>query len=126
MGDALSVEARGERVIVAIDEASLFAGNATAVGPEGFRLLFRFGKGIKNMPDRRIVVTVTASASRPRAWIISAARGVSVGRFLLDDLSVEPTRVMITAPAPRPAGAGGKSDRVEFSLEPLGGDNSRA
>ena len=111
-------------MVVVIDEASLFAGNATAVGPEGFRLLYRFGKGIKNVlgpADRR---DRHGQRDPPRAWIISAARGVSVGRFLLDDLSVEPGRVMITAPAPRPA-AGGKADRVEFSLEPLA-DNSRA
>jgi flagellar motor protein MotB len=127
MGDAaITVEPRGERVIVSIDEASLFTGNATAVGQEGFRLLYRFGKGIKNVRDRRIVVGVTSSATRPRAWIIAAARGVSLGRFLLDDLSVEPSRVLVSTPAPRPAGSSaGKGDRIEFSLE-LVGDSGRA
>jgi flagellar motor protein MotB len=127
MGDAaITVEPRGERVIVSMDEASLFTGNATAVGQEGFRLLYRFGKGIKNVRDRRIVVGVTSSATRPRAWIIAAARGVSLGRFLLDDLSVEPGRVLVSTPAPTPPGSpAGKGDRIEFSLE-LVGDSGRA
>ena len=102
MGDAaISVEPRGERVVVSIAEASLFTGNATAVGQEGFRLLYRFGKGIKNVRDRRIVVGITSSATRPRAWIIAAARGVSLGRFLLDDLSVSPPASWSARPPPR-------------------------
>jgi hypothetical protein len=120
-GDAaINVETRGDRVIVAVDDTSLFAGNGAGVGPGGFRVLFRFGKALKNVRDRRIVVTVVASeGARPRPWFTAASRGIALGRFLIDDLSVESNRVVIAAPAPKSGGTPGAKDRVEFALEPM-------
>ena len=122
VGDAaITVEARGDRVVVSMADTSLFVGNVTNVGQAGFRVLYRFGKSLKNVQDRRIVVSVLSNQNRPRAWIISAARGVSLGRFLLDDLSIDSSRVAVNAPAPL---ADGKTDRIEFWLEPGGATRS--
>jgi hypothetical protein len=126
VGDtAVSVEARGDRVIIGMDDAALFTGNGTEVGQPGYRMLFRFGKAIKNVRDRRVVVSVIANEGlRNRPWIVAAARGISLGRFLLDDLSLEPNRVVVATPAPRPIGRAAPRDRVEFALEPSDGSRS--
>jgi hypothetical protein len=120
--EAINVEARGDRVVVSMDDASLFDRNGTDVGQAGFRVLYRFGKALKNVPDRHIVVSVIANEGvRNRPWITAAARGISLGRFLLDDLSVEANRVHVMTPAPRQQGRGAtKTDRIEFSLERAG------
>jgi hypothetical protein len=120
VGDsAISVEARGDRVVVGMDDNALFDRNRTEVGQAGFRVLYRFGKALKGVRDRRIVVSIIGTEGVPgRPWINAAARGISLGRFLIDDLSIEPSRVMVLTPAPRQQGRGAsKSDRIEFSLE---------
>jgi hypothetical protein len=120
-GDAaISVETRGDRVVVTVDDTMLFAGNETGVGPGGFRVLYRFGKALKNVRDRRVVVTVVGSEGlRPRPWFVAASRGIALGRFLMVDLGVDSNRVVIAAPAPRAIGKPGGKDRVEFVLEPV-------
>jgi flagellar motor protein MotB len=120
----LAVETRGERVVVSLDQAALFSGNQTDVGLGGYRMLYRFGKVLKSVPamkDRRIVVTVAPDAKGKgarggaRAWGIASARAVSLGRFVIDDLSVEPHRVSALAPAV----AVGRSRNIEFALEAM-------
>jgi hypothetical protein len=121
IGDtAISVEVRADRVVVGMDDGALFVGNASEVGQAGYRVLYRFGKALKNVPNRRVVVTVVSNEGlHNRPWVSAVARGVALGRFLIDDLSVEPSRVSVSAPAPKPRSAGARSDRVEFSLEPM-------
>ncbi len=119
-GDAaIRVETRGDRVVVSLEDASLFNARGNEVGPAGFRVLYRFGKALKSVSDRRIVVSIVShEGNRPRPWIVAAARGISLGRFLLNDLSIDATRVTVATPVPL---AGDGKDRVEFSLEPLDG-----
>jgi hypothetical protein len=122
IGDAaLSIEARGDRVVVGMDDSALFARDATEVGQAGFRVLFRFGKALKSVRDRRVVVTIISNGGlHARPWVTAVGRGLSLGRFLINDLGVEQNRVVVSAPAPRPRSAGAKNDRIEISLEPMG------
>jgi hypothetical protein len=112
----LSVEQRGDRVVVSLEQGAIFAPREFEVGLTGYRVLYRFGKAIKAVKDRHIVVSVPSiELKRGKAWNIAAARSVSLGRFLIDDLSVEPHRVVARAPAP--AGGRGRAPHIEFSLE---------
>jgi hypothetical protein len=65
--------------------------------------------------DRRLVITVPGDAKKGKTWNVAAARAVSLGRFAIDDVGVDPHRVTSTAPG-APQGRGGRL--VEFSLEP--------
>ena len=112
----LSVDTRGDRVVVAIEMGALFDGNELEVGLSGYRVLYKFGKVLRTIKDRNIVVSVPSMESRRgKGWNVAAARSVSLGRFLVDDISVEPHRVIARAPAPTARAA--RADRIEFSLE---------
>ena len=112
----LTIESRADRVVVMLDQGALFAPNEYEVGVTGYRVLYRFGKAIKTVKDRHIMVSVPSVVSRRgKSWNVAAARAVSLGRFLIDDLSVEPHRVIARAPAP--GGGRGRVERIEFSLE---------
>ena len=112
----LSVAAQADRVLVTLDQSALFARNEFEVGLTGYRVLYRFGKAIKLVKDRHINVSVpSVESKRGKSWNVAAARAVSLGRFLIDDLSIEPHRVAARAPAP--GGARGRVERIEFSLE---------
>jgi hypothetical protein len=112
----LTVEQRGDRVVVSLEQGAIFAPRQFEVGLTGYRVLYRFGKAIKGVKDRHIVVSVPSmELKRGKAWNIAAARSVSLGRFLIDDLSVEPQRVVARVPAP--SGGRGRAPHIEFSLE---------
>jgi hypothetical protein len=64
--------------------------------------------------DRRLVISVPGDAKKGKTWNVAAARAVSLGRFVIDDLSVDPHRVVSSAPG-APQGRGGR--HIEFSLE---------
>jgi flagellar motor protein MotB len=110
----LTVEARGDRVVVGLEQGTLFNGNEAEVSLGGYKVLYKFGKILKTVKDRRIVVTVPGDARRGKSWNIAAARAVSLGRFVIDDLSVDPHRVVSSAPG-APQGRGGR--HIEFALE---------
>jgi flagellar motor protein MotB len=110
----LTVEARGDRVVVGLEQGALFEGNQTEISLAGYKVLYKFGKIVKTVKDRRIVVTVPGDARRGKSWNIAAARAVSLGRFVIDDLSVDPHRVLSSAPG-APQGRGGR--HIEFALE---------
>ena len=120
VGDtAVTVEARGDKAVVAMDDGTLFEGSRPEVNQAGYRVLYRFGKAIKNVQDRHIVVAVISNEGvQKRPWVVAASRAVSLGRFLIDDLAVEASRVSVMAPSPRTGARAGKSDRVEFWLQP--------
>jgi hypothetical protein len=112
----LSVEQRGDRVIVGFEQAAIFGPRQVEVGLAGYRVLYRFGKAIKTVKDRHVVVSVPSmELKRSKAWSIASARSVSLGRFLIDDLSIEPHRVVARTPAP--TNGRGKAAHIEFSLE---------
>ena len=121
----VAVETRGDRVVVSLEGAALFSGRETEVGLGGYRTLYRFGKTLKLVKDRRVFITVpSVEIKRFKAWNLAAARAVSLGRFFTDDLGFDRGRVLVATPAPRMAGRiPNKSGvgRVEFVLEPLGG-----
>ena len=43
----LTVEARGDRVVVGLEQGTLFDGNETEVGLAGYKVLYKFGKILK-------------------------------------------------------------------------------
>ena len=112
----LAVEQRGDKVVVTLEQGAIFGPRQYEVGLAGYRVLYRFGKAIKMVKDRHIVVSVPSmELKRGKAWSIAAARSVSLGRFLIDDLSVEPHRVAARTPAP--SAGRGRAAHIEFSLE---------
>jgi hypothetical protein len=112
----LGVEQRGDKVVITLEQAAVFPPREVEVGLSGYRVLYRFGKAIKSVKDRHIVVSVPSiELKRSKAWNIAAARSVSLGRFLIDDLSIEPHRVVNRLPAP--ANARGRAPHIEFVLE---------
>jgi hypothetical protein len=120
----VGVETRGDHVVVSVDGAALFSGKETEVGLGGYRTLYKFGKSLKTVKDRRVAITVPSiEIKKAKAWNLAAARAVSLGRFFTDDLGFERGRVSVSAPAPRPAGKvvskSGVIGRVEFVLDPI-------
>jgi hypothetical protein len=120
----VAVETRGDRVVVSVDGAALFSGKEVEVGLGGYRTLYKFGKSLKTVKDRRVEITVPSiEIKRAKAWNLAAARAVSLGRFFTDDLGFERSRVAVSAPAPRAAGKivskSGVLGRVEFVLEAI-------
>jgi hypothetical protein len=101
-------------VVVALDQSALFQGNEIEVGLAGYRVLYKFGKSLKNVKDRKIVVTVPGEAKRGKGRNIAAARSASLGKFVKEDLNIEPHRVTAST---RPPGPG--APQIEFSLETL-------
>ena len=49
-------------MVVALDQGALFQGNEVEVGLSGYRVLYKFGKVLKTVKDRKIVVTVPGDA----------------------------------------------------------------
>jgi flagellar motor protein MotB len=112
----LTVEARGDRVVIGLETHEIFTGNSFEVDLAGYRILNRFGKVLRTVKDRNVVVSVPSTISRRgKSWNVASLRAVSLGKFLVDDISVDPHRVSSRAPAPLPRGA--RADRIEFSLE---------
>jgi flagellar motor protein MotB len=120
----VAVETRGNQVVVSVDGAALFSGKEVEVGLGGYRTLYKFGKSLKTVKDRRVAITVPSiEIKKAKAWNLAAARAVSLGRFFTDDLGFERGRVAVSAPAPRAAGKivskSGVIGRVEFVLEAI-------
>jgi hypothetical protein len=120
----VAVETRGDRVVVSVDGAALFSGKEVEVGLGGYRTLYKFGKSLKTVKDRRVSITVPSiEIKKAKAWNLAASRAVSLGRFFTDDLGFERSRVAVSAPAPRAAGKvvskSGVLGRVEFVLEAI-------
>jgi hypothetical protein len=112
----LTVEARGDRVVLAVDQAALFEGNELEASLAGYKIMYKLTKVLKPVvKDRRVVITVPGDAKKGKTWNVAAARAVSLGRSVIDDIGVDPHRVTSSAPA-SPQGRGGR--HVEFSLEP--------
>ena len=111
-GSAVSVEARGDNAIMSLDPTTLFAESKFDIGLSGYRVLYRFGKALKTVTDRQIVISVPArDGAEDKTWYLAAARGVALGRFLVNDLKVAQSRVTVLA---EPEARG--QTKVEFSL----------
>jgi hypothetical protein len=123
VGAPFAIEARGDRVVVAIDTAALFAGKETEVGLGGYRTLYRFGKSLKLVKDRKVAITVpSVDVKRVKAWNLAAGRAVSLGGFFTTDLGFDAGRVSVSAPAPRTvrnATLKTSPGRIEFALDPV-------
>ena len=123
-GSPMAVETRGDRVLVFVDSQVLFAGREVDVGLGGYRTLYKFGKSLKAVKDRKIAVSVPSFEARKiKSWNLAAGRAVSLGRFFTDDLGFEKARVSVTAPAPRPAGKlppNSLTGRLDVVLDPTG------
>lgn len=117
----ISIEARGDRVVVALEQSALFTGAETDVGLAGYRTLYKFGKALKGVKDRRVVVAVPAAeGKRGRGWSLAASRSVSLGRFLVEDLGFEAARVTVSTGAPVALSRGQRgTSRIEFALDPI-------
>jgi hypothetical protein len=123
VGAPFVVETRGDRVVVGIDTLALFPGKEAEVGLGGYRTLYRFGKALKTVKDRKVAITVpSVEIKKMKAWNLAAGRAVSLGSFFTNDLAFEPGRVTVTAPAPRAARAATlktSPGRIEFTLEAI-------
>ncbi|HEY0705224.1 MAG TPA: hypothetical protein VGG33_00405, partial [Polyangia bacterium] len=116
-----------DRVVVGIESGLLFSGRETDVGLGGYRTLYRLGKSLKGIKDRRVAITVPSAEMKrvKNVWALAAGRGVSLGRFFTDDLGFDRARVLVSVPPPK-AGLKGKlapkvvpQGRVEFALETI-------
>jgi 3D (Asp-Asp-Asp) domain-containing protein len=123
----VTIETRGDRVIVSIDTASLFSGREIDVGLGGYRTVYRLGKSLKGLKDRRIAILVPSAEMKrvKNVWALAAGRGVALGRLFTDDLGFDRARVLVSVPPPKP-GLKGKlaakvvpQGRIEFALETI-------
>jgi hypothetical protein len=113
----LTVETRGDRVVIAMDPGALFEGNQLEPSMSGYRVLYKLSKLLKPVvKDRRVVITVPGDAKRGKSWNVAAARAVSLGRYAIDDVGVDAHRVTSSAPG-APQGRGGR--HIEFALEAM-------
>jgi hypothetical protein len=113
----LSVDTRGDRVVISMDPGALFEGNQLEPSMSGYRVLYKLSKMLKPVvKDRRVVITVPGDAKRGKTWNVAAARAVSLGRYAIDDVGVDAHRVTSSAPG-APQGRGGR--HIEFALEAM-------
>ncbi|HEY0714691.1 MAG TPA: hypothetical protein VGF45_18565 [Polyangia bacterium] len=127
----LAIETRGDRVVLSIETSALFSGRETDIGIGGYRTLYKFGKYLKGVKERRVAISVPSAEMKSvkNVWALAAGRGVSLGRFFTDDVGFERARVLVSVPPPKAAvrGPGGKlaaakvvpQGRVEFALEAI-------
>jgi len=120
--DGVTVGARGDQVVITLTAGALFDDREGEPGLGGYRVLYRLGKRLKGLRDRQITVSADAAERRklhrgrfPTTWHLTAARAVSVARFLVDDAGIDPRHVSVSAPAP---GLGRGRDSLEIVLSP--------
>jgi hypothetical protein len=121
----ITVEARDEKVVVSVPDKALFSGIQAEIGLDGFRVLYRLGKGLKAVKDRQVLVTAQASELKkikggryPSTWDLAAARGIAIARFLVDDLGMDAKRVGAATPSPHAGRKGGHGGKLEIALSP--------
>jgi chemotaxis protein MotB len=99
--EGLSVYTKNGMLYVSMDEKLLFRTGSIQVDPRGVQALKTLAGVLENNPDIKItveghtdVVPVRANASFADNWDLSVKRATSIVRILLDDSSIDPTRLV--------------------------------
>lgn len=126
VGHKVPVVSDSDTITVSLDEGVLFAAGKSEISLDGYRVLYRLSKVLKDIHNRKILVGGYTDAPRKKpakgkggktvvtssGWDLAAARAVGVARFFVEDLKLEAKRVAVTAPAPTPP----KNKRVRVPL----------
>lgn len=130
--EGLSVYTKNGMVYVSMEEKLLFKTGSIQVDPRGVQALKTLAKVLEDNPDIKItveghtdIVPVRTNASFADNWDLSVKRATSIVRILLDNSSIDPTRLVASGrgeflpvdPANTPE-ARQKNRRTEIILTP--------
>ncbi len=120
------VVAQENRVVVFLADENLFGRDEAELTTRGRETLTRLSAPLADLKDQQILVgghseETLRSEKFPSNWELSAARAVSVVRFLVETVGADPRHTSAAAygefhPRPPP---GGKNHRLEIVLTPV-------
>ena len=102
----LDITTQRDVLIVSVSESVLFAPDSAQLRPESLGILRQLADVFKQAPDRIVVIqgnTAVATSSPealklyPTSWELAGARAVSVVRFLQEQCSMDPAKLVATS-----------------------------
>lgn len=127
-GKGLTVEQRGGRIYVSMENKLLFPSGSAAVDPKGKEALGKLAKAIENEKDLNIMVEghtdtdkVQPGAAYKDNWDLSVLRATSVVRILQEASSIDPLRITASGRGeymPVDKNDKAKNRRIEVILAP--------
>jgi chemotaxis protein MotB len=127
-GKGLTVEQRGGRIYVSMENKLLFPSGSAAVDPKGREAITKLAKAIENEKDLNIMVEghtdtdkVQPGATYKDNWDLSVMRATSVIRILQESSRIDPLRITASGRGeymPVDANDKAKNRRIEVILAP--------
>ncbi len=127
-GKGLTVERRGGRIHVSMENKLLFPSGSATVDPKGREAIAQLAKAIENEKDLNIIVEghtdtdkVGSGASYKDNWDLSVLRATSVVRILQENSRIDPLRITASGRGeylPMDPNDKAKNRRIEVILAP--------
>jgi chemotaxis protein MotB len=127
-GKGLTVEQRGGRIYVSMENKLLFPSGSAAVDPQGREALTKLAKAIENEKDLNIMVEghtdtdkIQAGSAYKDNWDLSVMRATSVVRIIQAAGKIDPLRITASGRGeymPVDANDKAKNRRIEVILAP--------
>ena len=127
-GKGLTVEQRGGRIYVSMENKLLFPSGSAAVDSKGKEALSKLAKAVENEKDLNILVEAHTDTDRIQAgsaykdnWDLSVMRATSVVRILQETSAIDPVRITAAGRGeyiPVDAADKSKNRRIEVVLSP--------
>ncbi len=127
-GKGLTVEQRGGRIYVSMENKLLFSSGSATVDPQGKDAITKLAKAIENEKDLNILVEGHTDTDRIQPgsmykdnWDLSVMRSTSVVRILQENSRIDPVRITAAGRGeyiPVDASDKAKNRRIEIILAP--------
>lgn len=120
------IDSAGRDIALNLLDDAMFDTGKAELSLNGYRVLARVGKVLKELPEKQIVVNAHSNEKLGKKsefatnWEVSAARAVAVTRYLVEEVGLAPQRISASAFSQyRPRGKNAaRNGRIEVVLTP--------